>query len=291
MQLIDSHCHLNFIAFHNDSHKIAEDFLKTNYALINVGAQVTSSARAIKLAEEFEKGLYAAVGLHPIHLVEDAEETLIIDGKSQAFKIVKEEFNYEKYRDLAENNKVVAIGEVGLDYYYLDKYSPAEQTEFKTLQVEVFRQFIKMAEELDKPLILHCRGNKQDNFSAYGDILDILKKEIKAGRKIRGVLHCFGGNQRQAEEFLDLGFYLGFTGIITFGKKAEELQEIAKAVPLEKVLIETDAPYLSPEPYRGQRNMPQYVRLVAQKIADLKKISLEEVASATTQNAKDLFLI
>lgn len=290
--LVDSHCHINFITFKEDGDKVIKDFLRHNYALIIVGSQDTSSQRAVEYAEKYERGVYAAVGLHPIDLIEDTEDTVVMDGKPYTFKSRQENFDRKKYLKMAKSSdKVKAIGEVGLDYYYFDKYSAEQIAEYKKKQAEVLREFIGLAEELALPLILHCRGAKEDSAEAYSDLLRILKEEIAKGRKISGVVHCFGGDAAQAKEFLSLGLYLGFTGIITFKKKSEDLQAIAKETPLEKILVETDAPFLSPEPHRSERNVPAYVEHVAKKIAELKKMSFDEFARATTDNAKKLFNI
>jgi TatD DNase family protein len=290
--LIDSHCHLNFIAYKNDADEIIEDFLRENYALMVVGSQDSTSRRAVEYADKYERGVYAAVGLHPIDLIDEAEDTVVMGGVPYTFKNRQEDFDQEKYRQLAKSSaKVKAIGEVGLDYFYFDKFPTEHLPEFKKKQKEALRGFIELAEELNLPIIFHSRGEKTDPAGAYDELLNLIKSELEAGRKIRGVIHCFGGNLKQAQEFASLGFYLGFTGVITFKKKAEEIQEIAKVIPLDQILIETDAPFLSPEPHRGQRCLPQYVKFVAQKIAELKGVSYEAVAEATASNAKKLFQI
>ncbi|MFA6227958.1 MAG: TatD family hydrolase [Patescibacteria group bacterium] len=288
--LVDSHCHLNFISFRDDATAVAADFLSSNYALLNVGAQYSTSERAIKLAEKFPRGVYAVIGLHPLHLMEAGEETVIIDGKPQTFKTALEDFDADKYRQLARSSKkIVAFGETGLDYFYFGKFSTAEIASLKIKQEQAFRGFIALAEEFNLPLVIHTRGSVADPTDAYDDILRILRDEIGSGRKVQGVVHCFGGNSEQAKEFLQLGLYLGFTGIITFKKKSEEAQQIVRETPLERILVETDAPFLSPEPYRGARNIPQYVEFVAKKVAQLKDLPYGEVAEATTRNAKKLF--
>jgi TatD DNase family protein len=290
--LIDSHCHINFISFKNDADAVIKDFLRDNYALIVVGSQESTSIRAVEYADKYERGVYAAVGLHPIDLIDDAEDTVIMDGQPYTFKNRQEDFDKEKYRQLAKSSdKVKAIGEVGLDYYYFDKFPPENWPEFKLKQKEALIGFLELAEELDLPIILHGRGKGTDAIVAYDDMLKIVQEYLAGGGKVRGVVHCFGGNLEQAQEFAKLGFYVGFTGIITFKKKAEELQTIAKALPLSKILVETDAPFLSPEPHRGARCLPQYVEFVARKIAELKGVSYEEVAAATTANAQKLFKI
>lgn len=286
--LIDTHCHINFNAYQSDAGEVIGRALKNDIWLINIGAQYSTSKRTVLIADRYAEGVYAVVGLHPIHLIDDITESVVIDGVKHEIKTAREEFDYLKYKALAQSSKkVVGLGEVGLDYFYFDK-SDTELAAKKTLQQEVFKKFVTLATELDLPLVIHCRGHKEDPYEAYDDILTILKN---SHQKARGVVHCFGGNLHQAQAFIDLGFYIGFTGIITFKNKAEELQNIAKIIPLAKILIETDAPFLAPVPYRGQRNEPAYVKLVALKIAELRELSLLEVSQATTANAKKLFNI
>ncbi len=288
--LFDTHCHINFISFKEDGEDVINDFLIKNHALVIVGSQETSSERAIKYAEKFKSGVYASVGLHPIDLLDDSEETVSIDGKPYTFKNRYEEFDYDKYKKMAlSSDKVKAIGEVGLDYYYFGKFDNNKIPEFKKRQKEALIGFIKLAEEINLPIILHCRGDKNDPYGAYDDLLKIIKDEINSGRKIRGVVHCFGGNLKQAQEFIGLGFYLGFTGIITFKKGSEELKEIVKSIPITSILAETDAPFLSPEPYRGKKCLPQYVEFVVKEIAKLKNMNYIEISEIILRNSKDLF--
>jgi len=175
-----------------------------------------------------------------------------------------------------------------LDFFRLaDKDNPIDK--IKANQVKYFKEFIKLAQELNLPLVLHCRGEETDPYGAYDLMIEIIKAEGRRPKdEVRGVIHCFGGNLEQAKKFLDLGFYIGVTGIVTF-KNAKDIQQIAKEVPLDKILIETDAPFLAPEPFRGQRNEPAYVKYVAQKIAELKGLTFEEVAKATYENTCELF--
>lgn len=290
--LVDSHCHINFISFKADGDEIVKDFLRSNYALIIVGSQASTSVRAIEYAQKYERGVYATIGLHPIDLIDEAEDTIVMGGQPYTFKNRQEDFDQEKYRQMALSSpKVVAIGEVGLDYYYFDKFPSEKWPEFKTKQEEALIGFMELAQELDKAVIFHCRGTKQDAFGAYDDLLEIIKAYLTRGGKIRGVIHCFGGNAQQAQELIELGLYLGFTGIVTFKNKSQELQMITQKTPLDRILIETDAPFLSPEPHRGKRCLPQYVEFVAKKIAELKGLDYEKVAQATTANARELFRI
>ncbi len=178
-----------------------------------------------------------------------------------------------KLKELAAHPKVVAVGETGLDYYY--SHSPHD------VQRRVFGQFIQMARETDLPIVVHERDAAQE-------AAELLRSE--GSGKLRGVIHCFTGNYEAACAYLDLGFYLSFTGIITF-KNAEPLREVVQKVPLERMLVETDSPFLTPAPHRGKRNEPAYVRFVAGTIAEIKGITLEKVAQVTTKNVQNLFKI
>ncbi len=288
--LIDSHCHLDFFAFKDDWREVIDRTLKEDVWLINVGAQFSTSERAIEAAELYPQGVYASIGLHPIHLFSETEEFTEANGEKKIIKHAGEEPDFSLYEKLARSSKkVVAIGEVGLDYYFFEGKSEEEVLVRKAKQQKIFLDFIALAEKLELPLILHCRGSKDEPYAAYDEMLDILKKEIAVGRKIKAVIHCFGGRADQAERFIELGFYVGFTGIITFGKKASEVQLAVKAVPLSRILVETDAPFLTPEPYRGRRNEPAYVKYIAKKIAELKNEDLEVVSKATTENARKFF--
>jgi TatD DNase family protein len=283
--LIDSHCHINFSSYKDDSKEVIARALDDNISIINIGSQYSTSQRTIKIAEQYDKNVYAVVGLHPVHLNDDITESAVIDGVKHEIVTKKEEFDYSAYRDLARSSdKVVGLGEVGLDYYYFDETT--DIASHKRLQKQVFQKFLELSHELDLPLVIHTRGSRENPYDAYDDILTTLKN---SGLKIRGVVHCFGGSLLQAQEFVKLGFYIGFTGIITFKNKVEEAQSIVAKLPLNKMLVETDAPFLSPVPHRGKRNEPAYVRFVAMKMAELKNISFEEVSKVTVQNTKELF--
>jgi len=257
--MIDTHCHVNFEAFNNDYQEVVKRALAKEMKLVTVGSQFQTSRKAVEIAHEFDN-VFAAVGLHPTHLTD-------------------EDFSYNEYLDLAKDGKVVAIGETGLDYYQLWAETPEEEEEIKEGQKELLAKHVKLAREVNKPMIIHCRD-------AYEDLLAFFEKE----EKIPGVVHCFLSSRQIARRFLDLGFYLGFTGIITFTDD-EELLKVVREIPLEKMFIETDAPYLSPEPYRGKRCEPVYVEETAKKIAELKEISLEKVLEQTAKNAEEFFNI
>jgi TatD DNase family protein len=198
-----------------------------------------------------------------------------MDEEEGAFQPLGEEFDKEKYKELAKSKKVVAIGEIGLDYYYRPK-SKTKLEQLKQKQKEVFLQQLEMAEGLNLPVIIHCR-------MAHDDIIKIL--ENKSG--ITGVVHCFTGNWEQAQKYMDLGFYIGINGIIFKFK----IDEVIKKIPLDKILIETDCPYLTPPEAGIERNEPRFVKIVAKRIAELKGITFEEVVEKTTENAKKLFKI
>ncbi len=272
--LIDVHTHINFNAFREDGHEVVRRTLEAGVWMVLVGSQIDTSRRAVEYARHYERGVYAAVGLHPIHLGEmevDRDEMNAADGVP-GFTTRKEEFDYQAYRDLALDPKVVAIGECGLDYYRL-----RDTEEIKKKQAETFRKQVALAREVKRPLMIHCRN-------AYEDLLAILREE--RANEIGGDIHFFAGDWEIAKQFLDLGFYLSFTGVITF---ANQYDDTIKKVPLNRIMIETDAPYVAPVPHRGKRNEPLYVEEVARRIAVIKGIALEEAVHATSENALRLF--
>lgn len=222
--------------------------------LITIGTDLEDSRKAIALAEEYEF-IFAAVGVHP-HDVKDIDDP---------------ESTYKAIESLASHNRVVALGETGLDYHYL--HSPAH------VQQEHFKKTIGLARAVGLPLIIHSR-------EAKADTLKILKEE--GGEKTGGVFHCFSGDMEMAEMALDMGFYISFSGVVTF-KNASRILDILKAIPLDRILVETDSPYLTPHPYRGKRNEPAYVTYVARKVAEIKGVSLEETCKQIMDNAVSLF--
>jgi TatD DNase family protein len=277
--LIDTHAHVNFTAFKDDGDEVIKRALAAGTWLVNVGSQYDTSRRAAEYAKKYELGVWAAVALHPIHLKGRKIVAEVDPDEMIEFQTQEEKFDAQKYRALAEEAKVVAIGETGLDYYHLD---PGQEAEQKVLQKESFLAHLKLAKELGKPVIIHCR-------EAHQDLLEILKAQIPDGQnRSPGVIHSFSGRLSQAEQYLALGFYLSFNGIITF---ARDYDKVIGQMPLERLLLETDCPYLTPVPFRGQRNEPLYVKYVAEKISELRGISFEELADITTQNARKLFRI
>lgn len=269
MLIIDTHAHINFKSFKEDGNVIIKKCLKENVWIINVGSETRTSQRAINYAQKYEEGVYAAVGLHPIHL---------FPIESLGDKNNVEEFDYKKYLELAQQEKVVAIGEVGLDYHHFGKNHNIK--ELKKLQKNVFKDFLKLSQETKKPLIIHC-------WDAYDDLLEILTKSKFDYQP--GVIHSFIGSWKTAQKFIELGFKIGLNGITTY---SESYDKLIRNCDLKNILIETDAPYLTPKPLpRDSRNEPVNIKLVAKKIADVKNISLEEVLNQTTENARKLFKI
>jgi len=271
--LFDTHAHVNFNAYKNDSPEVIKRSLDAGVFMINVGSQYSTSKRAVEMAEKHEEGVYAAVGLHPMHL-----ETGLVkikgDPDEVLFETTEEDFDYIRYKALAQNNKVVAVGEIGLDYYWRPK-TKARQELFKEKQRVILEKQIDFAQELNLPIIFHCR-------MAHNELIEILEKRIG----VRGTVHCFTGIWEQAQKYLEMGFYLGVNGIIF----KMDIKETIEKAPLDRILLETDCPYLTPSPMEG-RNEPIYIKYVAEEVAKIKKLNYEEIAEATTQNAKKLFKI
>jgi len=267
--LIDTHAHLNFNAFKNDAEEVIKRCADQKIGVINVGSEYKTSKRAVEMAENHEN-MWACIGLHPGHLSEHE----IDDGEGHLIKSTQEKFDREKYLELAKLKKVVAIGETGLDYYGGE--------ENKAEQIETFKEEIKMAVDLDLPIAVHCRN-------AYKDVLEVITTEKKKyGEKMRGVIHSYLGRASCAQIFIDAGFLIAFNGIITY---ARDYDKVIRNVDLKYILTETDCPWLTPVPHRGERNEPAYVKYVAEKIAELRNISYSEVEKVTSENAKELFRI
>lgn len=267
--LFDSHTHVQFAAFKDDYEEVIKRALDKGVWLNNVGSQKETSEKAVAIAEDHEKGVYATVGFHPIH-AEDAAKKDPEESVSE-----NEEFDYDFFRRLAENPKVVAIGECGLDYFRLKNAA-------KDRQKEIFSAQIKLAEEAGKPLMVHCRD-------AYPDLIEILRSERSRLLPDRpGISHFFTGSLKDAETLLEMGFSFSFGGAVTF---AGNYDEVLRRIPLDCLLLETDAPYVAPVPFRGERNEPSFVVHVAEYIAKVKGLNLEEVAEETTKNALRIFAI
>jgi len=275
---IDIHSHVNFKAFDEDREEVIKRALENDTWIINVGTQVDTSTRAVEMANQYKEGVYAIIGLHPIHtgMSFHDEKELGVGGKE--FTSRGEVFDKESYRELLKDKKVVAIGECGLDYYRLDEASIEKQK-------LAFMEQIELANEFNKPLMLHIRhGVNHIRNNAYVDALEILKKYSK----VKGDVHFFAGTLEDAQAFTDFGFTLSFTGVITF---THDYDEVIKNTPLGMIMSETDSPYVAPTPYRGKRNEPSYVREVVKKIAEIKNLPEQEVAETIIANAKRIFNI
>lgn len=279
--LIDTHAHVQFEGFKEDADLVMRRALDAGMVVINVGSQIDTSREAVEMLEKYPENVYAVVGLHPEHTFEHK-----LDEEESHFTTRHEKFSYEEYKLLAQHEKVVGIGECGLDYYRLPENGNI--AEIKESQKQAFSEQIKLAVELDKTLVIHGRPSSGTN-DAYEDIYEIVKEALKAS-PFRFEVHSFTGDLATAKRFIDLGGYIGLNGIITFDKTGK-LEEVVKNIPLEFIVLETDAPYLAPVPMRGKRNEPLYVEHTARKIAEWKNISFEEVARVTSENAKKLFTI
>lgn len=266
---VDSHCHLHFLDLTKmgvDLSDVIQNAINNKVTnMLSVATNFDQHQILIKIAEEFSVVKISA-GLHPEHAVDM--------------------FNYNSCTDqlleLAANADVVAIGETGLDYYHINNNSEADFSNNQKLQQAAFIQQIYVAKMLKKPLIVHTRMAQQDT-------INILTKE--QAYIASGVMHCFTENWHMAKQALDLGFYISFSGIITFNNKVEDILEVVKKTPLDRILIETDSPYLAPVPFRGKINQPSYVPYVARKIAELKSLPIDQIADTTSLNYKTLFNI
>lgn len=278
--MFDTHAHVNFKDFKEDSAEVIRHALNNNTSVINVGSQYSTSERAVRMANQYPEYIYAAVGIHPIHLSDKIFKDEVGSEEEIEFEPRFEEFEKGKYLKLAKDKKTAAIGEIGLDYFHNE--------ENKEKQKEIFAQQIDLAMEINKPIIIHCRDKNFDNKrQAHRDVIKILRdKKEKYGKKLRGVVHCFSGGIKEAKEYNKSDFLLGFNGIITF---ANDYDEIIKNTDLKNILLETDCPYLTPVPFRGKRNEPLYVKYVAEKIAEVKEVSFSEIEEITDKNAKELF--
>jgi TatD DNase family protein len=282
--LIDTHAHVNFNSFKDDADAVIRRSLDSETWMILVGSELKTSARGLNFANKYQRGVYAAIGLHPVHLQEGAIDSSEEDN-AYSFTPRFEEFDYDSYEKMAKFEKVVAIGEIGLDYYHLD---PAKDlSAAKKKQHEVFAQQLLLARSLDLPVIIHCRQAHDDLFSILQEFKNEYGHIIPADRPW-GVVHCFSGDEDLAWKYFKLGLLISFTGLITFSKQWDDL---IRKIPLDKIMIETDSPYMTPEPYRGQRNEPLFVQYVANRIADIKNIKPEKVADMTTATARAFFKI
>lgn len=282
--LIDTHAHINFADFKDDADEVIRRSLDNDTWMILVGSEYKTSTRALNYANKYQKGVYAAVGLHPIHLEELRAENHDDDGNYN-FITRAEDFYYDNYEKLAKFEKVVAIGEIGLDYYHIDPTKNAR--EIKQKQQHVMLQQLLLARQLDLPVIIHCRQAHDDLLVLLQDFRKVYANIIPSDRPW-GVIHCFSGDEDLAWKYFGLGLLISFTGLITFSQTWDDL---IRKVPIDKIMIETDSPYMTPEPYRGHRNEPALVQYVAQRIAEIKNLKIERVAEITTETARKFFKI
>ncbi|MCL5666234.1 MAG: TatD family hydrolase [Patescibacteria group bacterium] len=320
--LIDTHAHVNFKSFKDDAKETLRRALDNDTWVINVGSQIDTSKQAVELANQFDKGVYAIVGLHPEHT-----HSQYVDEEETHFQSREENFDYNLYRELASNPKVVGIGECGLDYYRLpheqvhENFHELIHEQIKEKQKSAFRQQVKLAMELNKVLVIHSRPAKGDE-SLYDDLLGILDEEnnlsltlplegegssakilgigaepspllrgdAQRAERLRFEVHSYTGSSEYLQKFLDRGAYVSFNGIITFDKTGN-MEKLVKMAPLDRILLETDCPYLTPAPNRGKRNEPLFVKFTAEKTAEIKNLSVKEIAEITTKNARQLFKI
>ncbi len=281
---IDTHAHVNFKDYRDDADEVIRRALANDTWMVLVGAEYKTSNRALSYANKYEKGVYAAVGLHPTHLEEQLVKSQE-DNNEYQFIARAEEFNYDTYEKLAKFQKVVAIGEIGLDYYHLDPTKDVSTAKRK--QQEVFLKQLVLARHLDLPVIIHCRQAHDDLFGILQDFKKVYADFIPNDRPW-GVLHCFSGDEDLAWRYFSLGLIVSFTGLITFSKQWDDL---LRKIPLNKFMIETDSPYMTPEPYRGRRNEPLLVQYVAARIAEIRNTSIENIANTSTETAKKFFKI
>ena len=250
--LFDTHVHLNSKMYEEDMDAVIERAFAAGVThMAVIGFDIPSSRRAIEIAEAYD-GIYAVVGIHPS------------DAKTATPEV------WPELRVLLTHPKVVALGEIGFDYYH--------DTSFNDIQHDVFMKQLEIAHEMDMPIVVHMRDSVQDTYEMLRDY----------GQGLTGVCHCYSGDALMLPKFLELGFYIGLDGPVTF-KNASSVHEVAKVVPLDKLVVETDGPYLTPTPYRGKRNEPAYVEYVARAIAEIKGVSYEEVCRVTTKNGLQLY--
>ncbi|HAG27666.1 TPA: hypothetical protein DCG61_02710 [Patescibacteria group bacterium] len=283
MKFIDTHTHVNIRAFEEDAEEVIKRAHDAGVAVVNFGTQIDTSRQAVEMLQKFPENVYAVVGLHPSHTYSHN----FVDEEEVVTKTREEHFDASLYKELASDSRVIGIGECGLDYYRLPKEGNHEQ--IKELQRKAFAEQIKLALELDKALCVHCRPSDGTE-DAYEEMLEIITRVKNENPLLRFEIHCYTGIAHLAKKFAELGGYIGLNGILTFDKSSRS-REVVETLSLENIILETDAPYLTPKSQRGKRNEPSFLPEVAEKIAEWKNVTIEEVAEQTTKNAKALFKI
>jgi TatD DNase family protein len=279
MFLFDTHCHLNLPNYRQDVDAVIRRALEAKVSLLIAGTDYKTSKRALELANRFQNGVHVAIGLHPGSLEDHLERI-----GDQELEVPAEEFVAENYHQLAKFPKVVAIGEVGLDYF-----RPSADHEMKEAirqrQKKVLWGQLELAVAMDLPVIFHCRQAHDDLLEMLADFRKQYKKYLPDDRPW-GVIHCFSGDEALAWRYFALGLSISFTGLVTFSQQWDSL---IRKMPSDRLLIETDSPFMTPEPYRGKRNEPILVKYVADRIAAIRGVSVEKVAQFTSNNACRLF--
>lgn len=276
----DSHCHIQFKAYKDDRDDVIARAKEADVLINAVGTQISTSRKAIELAEQYDH-VYASVGIHPIQ-----HDVVRVEEETTTFTSRGEQWDDTLFLELASHEKVIGIGETGLDKFHIREDKSIEDT--FAAQRALFMSHYHLARKVEKALVIHVRD-------AHAEMISMLSDLFEKDGPVRGVIHCFTGNIEQAEQYLKFGLHLGFTGVITFPAKKtdptpqEELVEVVKNMPFERMLIETDSPYLSPQSHRGERNEPAYVRDVAAGVAEIRGISVEEVMKQTTGSGFELF--
>ena len=269
MKYFDAHTHTNFVAYNDDREATILRAKEAGVGMNVVGTQFDTSKAAVALAETYDN-VFATIGLHPIHTSKSYHDVQELGEGGKEFTSRGEAFDMAAYQELGKSPRVIAVGECGLDYYRCDEST-------KALQSKVFIEQIELANKLGKPLMLHIRN-------AYDDALEILRSHAK----VKGDTHFFAGDWATAKKYLDFGFTLSFTGVVTF---THDYDEVIKNTPLDMLLSETDAPYVTPAPHRGKRNEPAYVELVVRQIAAIRGEDFEKVREQIMANAKRMFEI
>lgn len=283
-EYFDVHTHLNFSAYEKDLGEVLSRCRQNKIWLVDVGSQKDTSLKAVEIAEQEKTGIFSSVGLHPVHTFESFHDQNEIGG-DKSFVSRGEKFDYDFYKNLAKNPKVVAIGECGLDYYHLPEES------LKKIEKETFISQIELAAEVKKPLMIHCR-NSQNQSDAFSDLIQILESRRSLLKNPAGIIHFFSGNLGDAKKLLDLDFYFSFGGAVTYASRKtgkNGYEEALKFLPVERILSETDAPYVAPNSCRGKRNEPLFMIESIKKIAELKNISFEELKERLVKNAFAVF--
>lgn len=279
-KLIDVHTHVQFSAY-PDPEEIVQRALKNGIWIVNVGTQKDTSKEAVLLADKYGEGVYAAIGLHPVHTNKSFHDEQELGGgeAAKAFTSKGEEFDYDYYLSVGKKPKVVAIGECGLDYYR------GQSGDFRARQIKAFDSQIFLSNEVKKPLMIHCRNGEAGN--AFKDLIKILKYH-ELGNEFPGIVHFFSGSKEDAKDLMDMGFCFSFGGVTTF---ARDYDEVIQYIGADRVVLETDAPYVAPHPFRGKKNEPSYLPLIADKIGSLLGLDSNTVAEKTTSTARKILKI